>query len=262
MRLEICEAKYLVIDHSVTTKPRSVNAYEFDLFNNACRNIYIDDKLYTADANCVVCRKPGQVVHSVGNYDNMVLTLRLSGLGDCAENALITKGLLMHIPTFFYPAHINELKQIVSRIITLYQYSKDSQSLQNELCRFVFLLVSDSFENEPINDQQPTSRIYKVTSYISQHYAEKMDIAYLATLIHLDKYYFIKYFKKKTGMTPQQYLIQKRIQEAKTLLESVDLPVREISDMVGYANTTHFISSFTKIVGISPAQYRANFRLP
>jgi AraC-like DNA-binding protein len=63
-------------------------------------------------------------------------------------------------------------------------------------------------------------------------------------------------------MTPQQYLIQKRIQEAKILLESVDLPVREISEMVGYANTTHFISSFTKIVGISPAQYRANFRLP
>jgi AraC-like DNA-binding protein len=63
-------------------------------------------------------------------------------------------------------------------------------------------------------------------------------------------------------MTPQQYLIQKRIQEAKALLESVDLPIKEISYMVGYANTTYFVSSFTKLVGISPAQYRSNFRLP
>lgn len=262
MHLEIYEAKYLVIDRSVTTRPRAVNAYEFDLFNNACRNIYIDNTLYTADTNCVVCRKPGQIVHSVGNYDNMVLTLRPSDSDGESQNMPITQELLMHLPTFFHPAHINELKQIMDRIITLHQYSKDSQTLYDEICRFILLLLSDSFAKEPVSDQQPTSRIYKVTAYIEQHYPEKMDVAHLADLIHLDKYYFIKYFRKRTGMTPQQYLIQKRIQEAKTLLESVDLPVREISYMVGYANTTHFISSFTKIVGISPAQYRANFRLP
>ena len=259
MGLEIWEAKHLRIGHSVATKPRSVKVYEFDLFNNACRNIYIDGTLYTADANCIVCRKPGQIVHSIGNYDNMILTL---DLGDHPENTLITEELLARVPTFFYPAHINELKQILSRIISLYHYSKDSQNLQNELCRFILLLLSDSFEETPLSSQKQPSRIHKVTAYISQHYAEKIDIGDLASLIHLDKYYFIKYFKKKTGMTPQQFLIQTRIREAKALLESVDLPVKEIGYMVGYANTTYFISSFTKIEGVSPSQYRAGFRLP
>ncbi len=261
MQLQLFEAKHLVIDHSVSTRPRTVALYEFDLFNHANRNIYVDDHLYVADENCAVFRKPGQIVHSVGNYDNLILTFSLSDSDNSLGNMLITEELLAQIPTFFYPAHINELKQSVRKIIRLHQYDKHSQSLQQELCRFLFLLLSDSLEEAPAQPQQP-SRICEVISYIEEHYAEKLNIEDLASLIHLDKYYFIKYFKKKTGVTPQQYLIQKRIREAKALLEGVDLPVREISYMVGYANTTHFISSFTKIVGVSPAQYRAGFRLP
>ena len=261
MHFQITEAKHLVIDHSVSTRPRAVKAYEIDLFNNAYRNIYIDDTLYTAHENCVVCRKPGQIVHSVGHYDNLILTLQL---GDevSSVNTFITEEFLRRIPTFFYPAHISELKQLANRIITLYHYNRSDPALQQALCRFLLLLLSDSFEETPTHDQKQPSRIYKITSYIEQHYAEKLNVEDLASLIHLDKYYFIKYFKKKIGMTPQQYLIQKRIWEAKALLESVDLPIREISYMVGYANTTHFVSSFTKMMGVSPAQYRAGFRLP
>ena len=258
MLFEIHEARHLIINHSVSTRLRAVKVYEFDLFNDAYRNLYIDGALYEADADCIVFRKPEQVVRSEGSYDNLIISV---SLGDSADSPMIQR-LLDTIPSLFYPVHINELRQIANKIIYIHQYNKTSPSLQRELLRYIFLLLSDSCEETPLQVQKQTSRIHKVTSYIAQHYSEKIDISYLASLIHLDKYYFIKYFKKKTGMTPQQYLIHKRIQEAKTLLESVDLPIKEISYMVGYANTTYFVSSFTKIVGVSPAQYRANFRLP
>ena len=258
MHFEILEANHCVINHSVSTRSRAVMSYEFDIFNDVCRNLYIDGALYTADANCVNFRMPGQVVHSEGSYDNLFLKINLCEGGD----APITQALLNTIPTILYPAHITELKQIVNNIIHIHQYNKTSPSLQRELLRFIYLLLSDSFEEIPSEAQSRPSRIKIITAYIAQHYAEPLNMEHLASLIHLDKYYFIKYFKKKTGMTPQQYLIQKRIQEAKALLESVDLPIKEISYMVGYANTTYFVSSFTKLVGISPAQYRSNFRLP
>ena len=258
MYFQITEAKHLVIDHAVSTRPRAVVSYEFDLFNNAYRNIYIDAKMFAADADCIMLRKPGQIVHSIGTYDNLILTVNLTD----SSNAPISMELLEQIPSLFYPVHIHELKQIASQIIHIYQADKNSPHLQQEFLRFLFLLLSDSLEETSHNLPKQTSRINKVTSYIAQHYSEAISMEYLASLIHLDKYYFIKYFKKKTGVTPQQYLIHKRIREAQTLLESVDLPIKEIAYMVGYANTTHFVSSFTKIVGVSPAQYRTRFRLP
>ncbi|MBR5539991.1 MAG: helix-turn-helix transcriptional regulator [Clostridia bacterium] len=167
--------------------------------------------------------------------------------------------MLHCIPTFFYPTHIDELKEISQNIIRTFQCDKRAQILQNKLQQFLFLLLSDSFENAASQIKEKSSRIHTVTSYIAEHYAEKLDMDYLASLIHLDKCYFIRYFKKKTGMTPQQYLIQKRLQEAKALLSRIDLPVSEIAYIVGYSNVTYFVSSFKKHVGISPNQYRTGF---
>lgn len=257
MRFEICEAKHFLVDRVVTSKPRSVKLYEFDLFNDTSRQITLDKQILVTSANCMVYRKPGQSVCSTGRYDNYVLTLAAEESD--VDNGLITKEQMDCIPSFFYPAHIEELKEIVKKIIHTRAYDNNAQSLQNDLHRFLFLVLSDSFENAAAQAKEKSSRIHTVTSYIAEHYAEKPDIEYLASLIHLDKCYFIRYFKRKMGVTPQQYLIHKRLQEAKALLAQLDLPVSEIAYMVGYNNTSYFISSFKKYVGVSPNQYRADF---
>ncbi len=257
LQFEIYEARYMAVDRVVTSKLRAVKLYEFDLFNNVSRTVTVDNIAYVTDSNCIVCRRPGQTVRSTGCYDNYILTLAVDETQ--TDNQLITKEMMDSLPVCFYPAHVEELKEILKKIIRTYQYDKKAQILQNDLHRFLFLLLSDSFENAAAQIKEKSSRIYTVISYIAQHYAEKLDMDHLASLIHLDKCYFIRYFKKKTGMTPQQYLINKRLQEAKALLSRLDLPVSEIAYMVGYSNVTHFVSSFKKYVGISPNQYRSGF---
>ncbi len=255
MRFEIRETNHFVVDRVITSKPRSVKLYEFDLFGDVNRQITIDDQVVETNADCLVYRKPGQVVCSKGRYDNYIITLA----AEESDEGFITKEQMECIPTCFYPTHIEELKNILQKIIRTYQYDNQAETLQNDLHRFLFLVLSDSFENVAAHTKEKSSRIHIVTSYISEHYAEKLDIEYLASLIHLDKCYFIRYFKRKTGMTPQQYLIHTRLREAKALLSRLDLPVNEIAYMVGYSNVAYFVSSFKKYVGMSPNHYRAGF---
>ncbi len=255
MRFEIHEAKHFVVNRVITSKPRSVKLYEFDLFGDVNRQITIDDQVVETDTNCLVYRKPGQSVCSKGRYDNYILTLAVEE----SDKGFITKEQMECIPTCFHPAHIEELKNILQKIIHTHQYDNKAATLQNDLHRFLFLVLSDSFENAAAQTKEKSSRIHTVTSYIAEHYAEKLDIEYLASLIHLDKCYFIRYFKKKMGVTPQQYLVHKRLQEAKALLSRLDLPISEIAYMVGYNNVSYFVSSFKKHVGVSPNHYRAGF---
>ncbi|MBL8991964.1 MAG: helix-turn-helix domain-containing protein [Spirochaetia bacterium] len=65
-----------------------------------------------------------------------------------------------------------------------------------------------------------------------------------------------KVFKKATGISPLQYLIDLRIQEGRRLLEITDLSVREIAGHSGFADPFHFSRAFRKKTGLSPAQFR------
>lgn len=63
-------------------------------------------------------------------------------------------------------------------------------------------------------------------------------------------------FKENTGDNYKDYIIRKRIELAKTLLENQETSVGEICDKVGYVNVSHFIKNFKKITGFTPAAYR------
>jgi AraC family transcriptional regulator len=63
-------------------------------------------------------------------------------------------------------------------------------------------------------------------------------------------------FKEATGLAPHRYVMQSRMERAKTLLTDTDLPVNEIAHLVGYASHGHFSTIFAQFTGQLPAQYR------
>jgi transcriptional regulator GlxA family with amidase domain len=69
-------------------------------------------------------------------------------------------------------------------------------------------------------------------------------------------------FKQATGLSLMDYLQNLRIEKAKTLLETSDLPVDEISAEVGYDNASFFRRLFKRRCGLAPAAYRRMFRTP
>lgn len=78
----------------------------------------------------------------------------------------------------------------------------------------------------------------------------------LAASFHFQTNYFNNLIKKHTGMTYSQYLISLRVEQAKRLLYSTDIPIEEIMRLVGYSNKGFFYKKFQENVGMSPKAYR------
>ncbi len=68
--------------------------------------------------------------------------------------------------------------------------------------------------------------------------------------------WFARVFKRHTGTSPQQYLINVRINKAKELLVSSTYNISKIAEIVGYYNPLYFSRVFKKHTGCSPSEYR------
>ncbi len=96
--------------------------------------------------------------------------------------------------------------------------------------------------------------------YILDHYSQAISITYLANLCDYSPEYFSEKFKLHFGVSPQKFIILKRLAKAKFLLISTHKTIREIGEEVGYPDQIHFSKLFSKQIGISPFNYRKNFR--
>lgn len=105
----------------------------------------------------------------------------------------------------------------------------------------------------PVNDKDSISA---VTSYINSHFAEELSVDDLASLASLSRFYFIRLFKKRTGCTPHEYLINTRLNHAKYLLKNTNLTIKEICFASGFADESRFCTCFRDCEGVRPSEYR------
>ena len=81
-------------------------------------------------------------------------------------------------------------------------------------------------------------------AYLGEHFGEHITLDDLSRRYNLNKYYFLKLFKRYTGFTPNEFLIQTRINKAKELLRTSSSSISQIAASVGVYNTSHFINLF------------------
>ncbi|MEG2350978.1 MAG: AraC family transcriptional regulator, partial [Hungatella sp.] len=91
--------------------------------------------------------------------------------------------------------------------------------------------------------------------YIDQHLSEALSLESISTACSLDKYYLSHLFKKETESTIFQYILVKRIAQAKELL-SLGSSVTEACQQSGFNDYANFIRSFKKVTGYSPGHFK------
>lgn len=104
--------------------------------------------------------------------------------------------------------------------------------------------------------EQPPMYIHLIKDLFDLEYQRDYNLDQLSKQFKISKYTLARNFVHFIGMSPIEYLINKRITIAKQLLVETELTISEIAIRVGISNTTHFINLFRKRVGVTPLQYR------
>ncbi|GGJ98179.1 AraC family transcriptional regulator [Lentibacillus kapialis] len=115
-----------------------------------------------------------------------------------------------------------------------------------------------------IEKTSPKKTLNKTTAfvkhYIDQNFRRDITLDVLANAGHINKYYLAHAFKKEMGVSPIEYLNHIRIKEAKTLLETTDYSIAEISDINGFSSHSFFSQAFKRETSTAPTTYRKKMR--
>ena len=96
--------------------------------------------------------------------------------------------------------------------------------------------------------------------YIDEHLESELSVVKLAERFYVSPNYFSRLFKRVTGEGCNEYVVKKRIEKSKLLLEMTTIKAGEIAETVGYNDTNYFSLAFKKHTGMSPRKYRESCR--
>lgn len=131
--------------------------------------------------------------------------------------------------------------------------SSSIEMLTVTLKEFATGLMQEMLEVRREDSSRPV-RLAK--QYIQNHYNEQLTLEEVSEKVSLTPAYFSILFKKETEVGFAKYLMNVRMEQAKTLLRESEYSVAEICKKVGYNDIKHFVHTFEKLVGVKPAAYR------
>jgi transcriptional regulator GlxA family with amidase domain len=104
-----------------------------------------------------------------------------------------------------------------------------------------------------------TRHLLRAKDLADARYREPIDVAAMARAACLSTAHFSREFRGTFGETPHQYLLTRRLERAAALLRTTDRSVAEICLAVGLRSVGSFTTSFGRVLGLSPTEYRAAF---
>lgn len=102
--------------------------------------------------------------------------------------------------------------------------------------------------------------LQKAIEYVDDHFVGEITAAKLADLAGLSVPHFNRLFRKLLRLSPMEYVLSLRIQEAQRLLATTPATMSEIAAEIGFYDQSHFTKRFRKIAGMTPLAYRRSFR--
>lgn len=150
------------------------------------------------------------------------------------------------------------LPLLIKNIVEL----KNDMSVINEFKKTTIMTtIISQFIKQPIISHSKMSPFVETIKYINEHINTEIKITDLAKIVGYNAEYFSRSFKSIFNMTPQIYIMQKRLLTAKHLLVTTDFPISHIATTCGYQDPLSFTKAFTKHIKVSPTQYRLFYKL-
>lgn len=132
--------------------------------------------------------------------------------------------------------------------------------LKNKL-EEIIIFLSRKYSQISIPKAKSLVRIGKAISFIENNYLNDIYIQQLAEMSFMSVRNFQRIFKDSTGLSPNEYILDLRIQNASRLLTETDSSISDISGQVGITDWFYFSKAFKKRFGISPTKYRKQHKI-
>jgi len=140
-----------------------------------------------------------------------------------------------------------------------FHYKERSLLLDYKYLNDLFTFLAYTFvESEKEESKLPPYLAYMKKSFDSS-YSKNFSLQNFEDTLQISRYRLCREFSKQFGDSPIQYLNKKRVEAAKNLLRSTDMPIHEIASSVGIDNANHFINIFKKYTGNTPYSFRQEF---
>ena len=152
------------------------------------------------------------------------------------------------------PAFIRLSPALIHYVCFLHQQlqTNNSPSSQRQMLLLLIQLLHEQ-QGEPLKLDR---RVATARNYLDHHYHEPVSLSQLAGIASLSPRQLSELFRQQLGMTPQQYLIEKRMQQAWQLLETGQVSIQQVAERVGYASLAAFSDRFRKHFDIPPSFFR------
>jgi AraC-like DNA-binding protein len=161
----------------------------------------------------------------------------------------------------FAPKNLIKINKIVKALLSFKSDGMLTQSLEcNDLLNKLFCeLILQRNINIVVAKPKIHQNIELTLTYIETNFQHEITLDSLCSVAYLSKFYFIRLFKAHTGITPNEYILNYRINHAKFLLNSTAMSISEICFACGFNSENHFIKTFKKITGQTPRNYQKTY---
>ena len=171
----------------------------------------------------------------------------------------ILKRLNLTQSQVFTTAYKTQCIQCIKKVLFKTDYKSDLEealALQAALFEILTLHSNETAKN----DYSTNNKAQMIASVIRTNYASPLKIGDLAKEFCITRSYLYKIFKKEYDASPQEYLLNRRIEKAKQIMEDPDtrLPIKLIANAVGFEDSMYFSRLFHSKIGVSPSEYIKN----
>lgn len=159
-------------------------------------------------------------------------------------------------------SNTSEIFQCILNMMSMQKISTSNELFRtSELLRFMGLIMENHEQEHPeIRTYSSEAYAQVAMKYLDANYSQKIKISDLANTIGIERSYLTHIFCETYQKSPQQYLMQIRMEKARELLLTTDLRVSEVAARVGYPDALAFSRTFKKEHGKSPSEYKAAYK--
>ena len=238
------------LKHGATCGPVIRNVYIIECCIAGKGSIVINGKEFPFGAGASYVLLPGDaVIHTADTEhprEGFWCALDGSSIEAYVKEAGITSDSPFIAPTLFEDVH-----HWLSMLVQCWNSPDSGAKLRQTACAYG--LLGAILQSSPSTDKD--SWVEKAIGYMQINYSDALSVEAIAKETGLERTYFSSQFKKKTGQSPHQYLMQLRIQKACQLLNTTHYSISEIAYLVGLE--PHNLSrQFKREIGITPKEYQ------